>query len=155
MGDWADQPERIMLLSLLIAAAPIAQDPRLAWLVGEWCTEAGQGEQTCERWAPMARGEMRGTSETRRGAEIVSAETMRIIDDAGRLVFHAEPKGQAPADFPSIVRDDALSALTFENRAHDYPQRVRYWREGALLMAEISLADGSKPMRWTYHRVQR
>ncbi|MBC9033138.1 hypothetical protein IAG41_12130 [Sphingomonas sp. JC676] len=143
-----------MLLSLLIVAAPIAQDPPLGWLVGEWCTEPSQGEQTCERWAPMAKHEMRGVSETRRGAETVSAETMRIIDHAGRLVFHAEPKGQAAADFQSTVRDYAPSELTFENRAHDYPQRVRYWRDGELLMAEISLADGGKPMRWTYHRVK-
>ena len=142
-----------MLLSLIILAAPIAQDPPLAWLAGEWCTEASQGKQTCERWAPMAKGEMRGVSEIRRGTERSPAETMRITDDAGMLVFHAEPRGQAPADFQSTVRDHAPSTLTFENRTHDYPQRVRYWREGEMLMAEISLADGSRPMRWTFHRV--
>jgi len=139
-----------VILPLLIAT----QEP-LHWLVGTWCTEPSQGKQTCERWDPMAKGEMRGTSEIRRGATRSPAETMRISDDAGRLVFHAEPKGQTPADFASIAPGHAPSELTFENRAHDYPQRVRYWREGELLMAEISLADGSKPMRWVYHRVKR
>jgi len=43
----------------------------------------------------------------------------------------------------------------FENRDHDYPQRIRYWREGEVLMAEISLADGSKPMRWRYLPVKQ
>jgi len=143
---------------LFVAILPMligAQEPPLGWLVGTWCTEPEAGEQTCERWEPMAKGGMRGTSEVRRGTTRAPAETMRITDDAGRLVFHAEPRGQAPADFASIARDSAQAELTFENRAHDYPQRVRYWREGELLMAEISLADGGKPMRWAYHRVKR
>jgi hypothetical protein len=146
----------IILSLAALAATPLvqAQEP-LGWLVGEWCTNPEGGTQTCERWAPMAKGEMQGVSETRRGAVIVTAETMRIIDDAGGLVFHAEPKGQAAADFRSTARDAAPSELMFENRAHDYPQRVRYWREGEMLMAEIALADGGKPMRWAYHRVKR
>ncbi len=47
----------------------------------------------------------------------------------------------------------ALTAL-FANAAHDYPQRIRYWREGETLNAEISLLDGSKAMRWQYKRDQ-
>ncbi|MGY4397037.1 hypothetical protein ACVWZA_002228 [Sphingomonas sp. UYAg733] len=34
--------------------------------------------------------------------------------------------------------------------AHDYPQRIRYWREGKILNAKISLSYGSKRMRWSY-----
>ncbi|WP_371371649.1 hypothetical protein, partial [Salmonella sp. M307] len=77
-------------------------------------------------------------------------EPMRITRGADKLVFHAEPPGQAPTDFTA---DGATPGnVEFVNAAHDYPQRIRYWREGELLMAEISLADGSKPMRWAYRR---
>lgn len=38
----------------------------------------------------------------------------------------------------------------FANRAHDYRPHIRYWREGRLLKARISLFDGSKPMEWSY-----
>jgi len=146
----------IILSLAALVAVPAAQTPApLDWLVGEWCTEAKAGKQTCERWGPMAKSEMHGTSETRRGAEIVSAEAMRIVERDGRLLFHAEPRGQAPADFPqSAARAGPMEAV-FENGAHDYPQRIRYWREGEMLMAEIALADGSKPMRWAYHRAKR
>ena len=85
---------------------------------------------------------------------LVAAQHTTIINDAGRLVFHAEPEGQKSADFHSTARDYAPPELEFVNTAHDYPQRIRYWREGALLIAEISLADGSKPQRWTYRRVK-
>jgi hypothetical protein len=46
---------------------------------------------------------------------------------------------------------DAKS-VTFVNSAHDYPQRVRYVVTDSGLDAEISLADGSKPNRWSYRR---
>jgi hypothetical protein len=127
----------------------------LDWLVGEWCTDAAQPGDTrsCERWAPMANGIMEGRSEARSGAGVKPLETMRIVVGVHGPVFHAEPKGQAAADFPAISVDRA--AILFEDRAHDYPQRIRYWRKGAMLMAEISLADGSRPVRWTYRRVAR
>lgn len=145
----------ILALGVALAVPASAQQEPLAWLVGHWCTEPAGGETVCETWQPMGADHvMRGTSETRRG-DVRSVETMSILNDAGRLVFHAEPQGQAPTDFFSTTRDLAPGTLDFENRAHDYPQRVRYWREGELLLAEISLADGSKSMRWTYRRVAR
>ena len=44
-------------------------------------------------------------------------------------------------------------AIEFANPANDYPQRIRYWRQGKLLMAEISQIDGSKAVRWNYRPV--
>ena len=44
-------------------------------------------------------------------------------------------------------------AVEFANPAHDYPQRIRYWRQGKLLMAEVSKMDGSKALRWNYRPV--
>jgi hypothetical protein len=40
--------------------------------------------------------------------------------------------------------------VTFVNPANDFPQRVRYRRTATGLEAEISLLDGSKPVRWSY-----
>jgi hypothetical protein len=42
--------------------------------------------------------------------------------------------------------------VRFEDRSHDYPQRVRYWRDGEALLAEISMLDGTKAMRWRFRR---
>lgn len=58
------------------------------------------------------------------------------------------PNGDAPVEF-ALVRQDARS-IEFANPAHDYPQRIRYWREGEALHAEISLLDGSRANRWSY-----
>ncbi|WP_278373411.1 hypothetical protein [Sphingobium xenophagum] len=40
--------------------------------------------------------------------------------------------------------------ISFANPDHDYPQRIRYWREGRLLMAETAKMDGSQTQSWTY-----
>ena len=42
--------------------------------------------------------------------------------------------------------------IVFANPQHDYPQRIRYWRDGMDLNAEISTMDGSQAVRWHYRR---
>lgn len=134
---------------MLLAGLGLSPEP-LDWLVGKWCTEPVNGRTTCESWQPMGADHvMRGETVTT-SAKGERREPMRISSEAGKLVFHAKPPGQAPTDF--AARHAASQSIEFVNAAHDYPQRIRYWREGELLMAEISLADGSKPMRWRYRR---
>lgn len=143
----------IMLLAGLGLAGP--QEMPFGWLVGKWCTEPRGGRTTCETWEPMGSDQvMRGVTVTT-SAKGARREPMRISGDAAGFVFHAEPAGQAATDFRAAAHDAAGQGITFVNAAHDYPQRIRYWREGEMLMAEISLADGGKPMRWAYRRVSR
>jgi hypothetical protein len=133
------------------SAAPVAaqEAPQLDWLVGRWCAEAEKGRFTCEDWKPMADGVMQGETKVFYAQHTVEAESMRITARAGQLVYRAEPAGQEPTEFHAVAMP-AAQAVRFENRAHDYPQVVRYWREGDVLNAEISLADGSKARRWAY-----
>lgn len=143
----------LVALALWVSGQEATPSP-FDWLVGRWCTEPKGEAQSCESWTPMDAGVMRGEGTTRT-ARATRREAMRITVDQSGAFFHAEPDGQAPTDFRAVMVDPAARAVTFENRAHDYPQRVRYWREGELLIAEISLADGTKPQRWTYRRVAR
>ena len=50
--------------------------------------------------------------------------------------------------FPAIA--EGVRDISFANPDHDYPQRIRYWREGRLLMAETAKMDGSQTQSWTY-----
>jgi predicted NAD/FAD-dependent oxidoreductase len=77
---------------------------------------------------------------------IVHAET----DDPAIpwMTFRAMPAGGPPTEFHWV--HSAEPGLTFLNAAHDYPQRIRYWRDGRFLMAEIAAADGTKARRWRY-----
>jgi hypothetical protein len=72
----------------------------------------------------------------------------RGSDDS--ISFYASPRG-APA-VALKAREASADAVTFVNPANDFPQRVRYRRTATGLDAEISLLDGSKPVRWSYRR---
>ncbi|MBB4838473.1 hypothetical protein HNP52_001524 [Sphingomonas kyeonggiensis] len=144
-----------MIANLMLLAGIGLSPESFDWLVGKWCTEPRNGRMTCETWQP---GDADGVLH---GETVITSpkgeqrETMRIGGTGDALVFHAEPAGQAPADFKVKPGGIGAQSVEFLDTAHDYPQRVRYWREGEMLMAEISLADGSKPMRWAYRRVTK
>lgn len=66
----------------------------------------------------------------------------------GSVNFYGSPKGAAPVAFR--MTQSSADETVFVNPSHDYPQRIRYRRLATGIDAEISLADGSRPNRWTY-----
>ena len=138
-----------------IAAAQLAAPQLPAWMAGCWESETGD-RATVECWSmPAGTGNiMNGESVTRSGNAVVERETMQIVheqtDDPAIpwMTFWALPGGGRRVPFTWVPSGE--SGLTFVNDGHDYPQRIRYWREGKLLVAEISASDGSKAKRWRY-----
>ena len=116
---------------LLLAAAPLgAQRPttRLAWLAGCWQLRAGP-RLTEEQWLAPRGGTMLGVSRTTRGDTLREYEFLRIREAGDTLVYVASPSGQATTEFRASAVTDGL--VTFENPAHDFPQRIVYRRVGA------------------------
>lgn len=140
----------IWLAALLVAATPPATVGDLAWMAGDWGREA-DGRWAEESWTPPRGGVMLGVSRSGRGEELRAFEFLRLQAGAdGVLAYIAQPQGGAPVAF-RLVRHDAASA-TFENPAHDYPQRIQYARTGDMLTATISAIDGTKARSWTFRR---
>ena len=139
-----------VLSVLLVEARPAASVDDLGWLAGDWASEA-DGRWTEESWAPARGGVMLGHSRSGRDEALREFEFLRIArGDDGALAYIAMPQGGAPVVF-RLVRQEGTSA-TFENAAHDYPQRIAYVRGGDTLTATISAIDGSKPRSWSYRR---
>jgi hypothetical protein len=84
---------------------------------------------------------------------LVAHELMIIRARANRLVIEAHPSGQPAAEFPAT----AIGArhVTFENQAHDFPQRIRYERQQDQLRATLEGRENGKPQRvvFAYRRV--
>ena len=144
----------ILLTALLLGSAEL-QLP--SWMAGCW--EQRDGERWSEEcWTIPRAGMMMGSGRTGiagvlEGWEAMQIETVETDDPAiDPMTFYAAPQGQNRTGF-IWVRDSKESGITFENRSHDYPQRIRYWREGDDLLAEVSLADGTKAQRWRYKRM--
>lgn len=119
------------------------------WLAGRWCSADGPRGQTCEVWQNAAGGVMLGTSQTVKGGKTVGFEFLRIAMDGDTAVYLPQPGGKPPVAFRAAAGGEGV---TFVNATHDYPQRIHYRRLGDTLTAEISLADGSKAIRWSFTR---
>lgn len=147
--------KKLILAALLLAAPLTAESPKNAalpeWMGGTWMTEEG-ASWTDEVWTDPRGGMMLGVSRTGFGSELNNWEIIRIEQRRdGTMAYVAQPKGKDAVVFPMVLISDA--AVEFANPSHDYPQRIRYWRQGKLLVAEISLLDGSRSMRWNYRQV--
>jgi hypothetical protein len=134
----------------LQAAVPATRVEDLAWMSGRWETSAGEN-WTEEQWSAPRAGVMLGYSRTGTGGTMGEFEYIRLQAGAdGVPVYMPQPGGRPPVVF-RLVASGPTSAV-FENRAHDYPQRIAYSRSGRTMTATVSLADGSRPMRWTFRK---
>jgi Domain of unknown function (DUF6265) len=143
----------LKLLAICLALTPAvlaASDPMPmpGWMTGAWA--GGEDEAwTDEFWTPPRGDLMIGAGRSGQATKLMSFEHMRIEREAdGMLVFWALPGGKNATRFVAVHADG--DDVIFENAANDYPQRVRYWREGKEMKARISLLDGSKPMDFSW-----
>ncbi len=122
-------------LFLLIAFghARAADEINLDWLAGAWCSQSAQVTSE-EHWMRSKGGLMLGMSRTltKRGTEF---EFVRIELSNGGRRFVALPSGQTETTFQ--LSKFGERSVTFVNPEHDFPKRIRYWREGDRLFARI------------------
>ncbi|WP_420143488.1 DUF6265 family protein [Sphingobium sp.] len=135
--------------SLLLALAGRAHAADLPdWMTGEWLQQRDD-RWSEEVWSLPRGGTMIGMGRVGRGESLRSWEVMRIVRAAdGTLTLHAAPEGGKSVAFPAV--EQGVRDIIFANPDHDYPQRIHYWREGRLLMAETAKMDGSEAQSWTY-----
>jgi hypothetical protein len=124
----------LLLVAALAADAAVPKAPvslsSLTWLAGCWQRNTPD-RVVEEQWMAPAGGVMLGMSRTVRTADggLVEFEQVRIEARGDSAVYVAHPARQAMAMFTAIAYNDSL--ILFENRAHDFPQRVGYRRVGA------------------------
>jgi hypothetical protein len=115
-----------MIALLILADATAAALPMPAFLSGCWEQKAETGRWTEECWTDTRGGVMIGSGRDGNGDKVAHWEWMRIERGGdGGLTFYGSPKGATPVGFTATANG---------------------------LDAEVSLADGSKPNRWSYRR---
>jgi hypothetical protein len=141
----------MIALLMLAEAATVTPISMPAFLSGCWEQQRDGGRWTEECWTDTRGGLMIGSSRNGRGDRIANWEWMRIERGAdGGVTFFGSPMGAPAVGFKATEADG--KSITFVNAGHDYPQRLRYIVTESGLDAEVSLADGSKPERWSYRR---
>jgi Domain of unknown function (DUF6265) len=143
-----------LALTLVVALPATAQTAeRLGWMAGCW--ELRTPTRVVEEyWMRPRGGTMLGMGRTVVRDSMTEHESTVIRQTNGRLVYDANPSGQAPTTFPAIIVTG--DSVVFEAPEHDFPQRVGYARRGAdSLLAWIEGTANGKTRRipFPYKRV--
>jgi hypothetical protein len=138
----------------LAARGPARGVETLAWLEGTWSGEK-DGIHMEEMWTGPRGGALLGLHRDVEGARMVSWEFLRVeATDAG-VFYHASPRSAPPTAFKLVETGDKRAV--FENREHDFPQRILYWIDGTgALHARIEGPRGGKTVaeEWVWTRVR-
>lgn len=142
------------LMSVLLLHAIIVQRPtvdQFAWLTGCWTMTRGESVVE-EQWLKPLGGTLMGISRTVKGGRTVEHEFLQIREVDGRIAYVAKPSGQAEATFPLKTFSDR--EVTFENPAHDFPQRIAYRRtaEGVTARVEGTRNGQTRGIDFVYSR---
>lgn len=107
------------------AEAPGQRVAALAWMAGSWSgVKAGVASE--EHWTSPAGGALIGLHKDVRDGRMTSFEFLRIeADGEGRVCYLASPRAAPPTSF--CATEVGERRVVFENRAHDFPQRIVYW----------------------------
>lgn len=137
-------------------AAPRIQAAQLAWMSGHWAGTRN-GADSEEHWTSPAGGVLVGMHKDVKAGRVVGFEYLRIEPgpDGAGLAYVASPQGGPATAFAML--DQGEQSVAFENRAHDFPQRINYWldSEGALhARIEGSTGGLQRHLEWVWTRVR-
>ncbi|MCE9522996.1 MAG: DUF6265 family protein, partial [Alphaproteobacteria bacterium] len=97
----------------------------LSWLAGHWL-ETKNGLDVREHWMAPHGGVLLGVGLTTKGNETKSFEFFRVAKTPIGLSYFASPHGAPATEFKAV--EICADKIVFENKAHDFPQRVIYAR---------------------------
>jgi hypothetical protein len=141
----------LLLFPTLAAAQPPARVEALGWMSGSWLHEGVDGK-VAESWLGPANGVMVAANLTSGANGRTSHEFLRIAETLPGFSYFASPGGRAPVEF--ALKELSAQRVVFENPAHDFPQRILYWRDGDTLVARIegTLRGAPRHKEWRFTR---
>jgi len=124
----------------------------LKWLAGRWEGDV-EGDITEEHWTEPKGGMLLGMNRSVRRSGKASFEFLRIAETPSGITYFASPSGKAATPF--ILKEASDSHVVFENKDHDFPQRISYRRQKDSLNARIEgvIKGKEESMEWTWTQV--
>jgi hypothetical protein len=134
------------------AAEPIPDVARLAWMQGRWTGEK-DGVWMEELWTDARGGALLGLHRDVKEGRLLSWEFLRIATTSEGTFYFASPRSAPPTPFRLVEQGE--KRVVFENKEHDFPQRILYWLDAqGGLHARIEGPIDGKPVseEWVWTR---
>lgn len=143
----------VLFLATAAQAAPADDVAKLTWMAGSWGQEK-DGVTTRETWLAPLGGAMSGTGQTNAPGRKPFISYYKITAEPAGATFTAILPGQPPTPFVLLPGPDGEAV--FENKAHDFPQRVGFRRCGEDLCARIEgvIKGRTEAEEWRYRRLR-
>lgn len=102
---------------------------QLVWMTGSW-SGTKDGVASEEHWTGPEGGGLVGMHKDVRDGRMTGFEFLRVVvDTAGKVCYVSSPGGAPPTSFCAI--EIGARKAVFENKEHDFPQRILYWLDEA------------------------
>ena len=138
----------IMMASLSIAIAAqkneISKIADFEWMAGCWeRRDDAKKLFVSEQWMSPAGTSIHGMGRTVKDGKTTGWEYMRIEQRSDGFYFVAKPK-ENPEETAFKLISSTLNEVVFENKEHDFPQRVIYKIQGTKLIGRIEGNNNGK-----------
>jgi hypothetical protein len=132
----------IFLPSLVAVHAQVPADATTLDLpdlmVGTWEGPLGDALYR-EEWVQVTEGTYEGSASMVQDGKVINEEHMRLTFLADHWVFMASTGGGRITSF--VRKEEKDGVWIFENKEHDFPQRIGYQVQGDTLRAYIAKVD--------------
>ena len=111
------------------------------WLLGNWKRNfEEEGQETFEIWKKNSSSEYSGIGFTMQNNDTLSQEKIRLIKSSGKWALQVQLQGK-----PSVIVFNMTSyndkEFVCENKEHDFPKLIKYWKNGNKINALVSGDD--------------
>lgn len=145
----------VAALCSTLSAAQSNSIQQLGWMTGTW-VQTKENETVQESWLGPQGTTMVAVNLTQSARRGTSYEFLRIVEGPSGLAYLASPGGRSPpTEFK--LKEMGDKRVVFENPAHDFPQRVIYWREADGSMKariEGTMQGKERGIEWRFERVK-
>ena len=118
------------LLLLFVPISISAQLEAFNWILGEWVMKYDKAYLT-ESWIKINESNFEGSGITRdnNSDTALFSESLRILEMNGEIFYMSKvDHNNFPIPFKMTYQDN--NSIVFENEKHDFPQKIKYIRQG-------------------------
>ena len=137
----------VSILPLLVCAQQAKPSINsLNWMSGCWeLNDIAKKRFGSEQWMKPAGQSMIGMSRTVKNGKTVGFEFLRIVQDDTGILYISKPSENKDETSFKLIKSTA-NEVVFENKTHDFPQRIIYRMDKTNLFARIEGNNNGKAM---------
>ena len=116
----------------------IGESENFDWLLGKWKRlNEVEGKETFENWEKIKETEYLGIGFTMQKNDTINQEKMRLININGKWNLIVKiPQESESITFNGISHTE--NEFTCENNENDFPNKIKYWKNGERINAMVS-----------------